>query len=181
MNAKLVILSGPSGVGKDTVINRWTEVNPRVTRVVAYTTRQPRPGEIEGVDYHFVTPERFNQMAENGDFLEFKQVHDYAYATPLTDMEKLLAEGKIAILKIDVQGARAVMPLRPDAISIFILPPDDEELERRLRSRATDDPAVIAKRLKNARDEIAQSHHYQYRIINTDVEETVAELERIVH
>jgi guanylate kinase len=181
MRGKLVILSGPSGVGKDTVIAEWQRANPKVQRVVAYTTRQPRAGEVDGVDYHFVNVEQFQRMADNGDFLEHKEVHGNFYATPLKDLERMLDEGKIAILKIDVQGALSVMDVRKDAITIMLLPPSWDELERRIRSRATDSEEAIHKRLKNARDELALSHHYQHELINSRVDLCVAHLESLVH
>ncbi len=180
MNGKLVILSGPSGVGKDTIIDAWRELNPKVERVVAYTTRSPRPGEVEGLDYRFVSVPDFQTKASNGDFLEFKEVHGNWYATPLTDMETLIQAGKIAILKIDVQGALHAMSLRKDAISIFILPPSMEELEARIRSRGLDDPEVIEKRLINAQDEVALAPKYHHRVVNLDVDLTVSMLERII-
>lgn len=177
---KLVILSGPSGVGKDTVIDAWKQSNPKVKRVVAYTTRSPRPGEENGNDYHFVTVEKFHQLAENDHFLEFKEVHGNWYATPLKDLDDMLAEGLIAILKIDVQGALAAMQIRQDAISIFLLPPSDEELTNRIQGRGTETPEVIQKRLENARNEIAESKKYHHRVVNKEVEQTVAEIERII-
>ena len=180
MSGRLVILSGPSGVGKDTIIDAWREINPKVERVVAYTTRSPRPGEVDGLDYKFVTVPEFRMKADFGEFLEFKQVHGNWYATPLTDMENLLTAGRIAILKIDVQGALHAMTLRKDAISIFILPPSQEELEHRIRGRGTDDEAIIEQRLANAQTEISLASKYQHRIVNLDVEMTVAMLERIV-
>lgn len=180
MNGKLVILSGPSGVGKDTIIDAWRELNPKVERVVAYTTRSPRPGEVGGLDYRFVSVPDFQTKASNGDFLEFKEVHGNWYATPLTDMETLIQAGKIAILKIDVQGALHAMSLRKDAISIFILPPSMEELEARIRSRGLDDPEVIEKRLINAQDEVALAPKYHHRVVNLDVDLTVSMLERII-
>ncbi len=179
MSGKLVILSGPSGVGKDTIIDAWKAQNPRVHRVVAYTTRAPRIGEEDGRDYHFVTVEAFQSMAEQGDFLEFKEVHGNWYATPLKNMDELLKQGQIAILKIDVQGALHAMNLRRDATTVFILPPSMEELESRIRGRGADDHAVIEKRLKNAQDELAVASKYQHRIVNVDVEMTVDMLERI--
>ncbi len=180
MSGRLVILSGPSGVGKDSVLDRWKTADPRVVRVVAYCTRAPRSGEVDGVDYHFVTRQQFMAKAEAGDFLEYKEVHGNLYATPLKDMEALLADGRIAVLKIDVQGALSVMEKRDDAISIFLLAPSAEELERRIRKRGTDDEATIQKRLKNARDEIALSDRYQHRVVNDDLDRAVAEIMEIV-
>jgi guanylate kinase len=177
---KLVILSGPSGVGKDTLIEAWRERNPRVERVVAYTTRAPREGEVDGVDYHFVTVPAFLLMADSGKFLEWKIVHGNYYATPLTDMEQMLADGKIAILKIDVHGAISAMDLRPDAMTIFIQPPSWDELERRIRGRALDEDHVIESRLKNAREEISLADRYQFQIVNQDLARAVDELEKLV-
>jgi guanylate kinase len=176
---RLIILSGPSGVGKDTVIDAWASRNPCVARVVAYTTRGPREGEIDGRDYHFVSVDRFMEHVAAFDFLEYKEVHGNHYATPLSSLEKLLEEGKIAVLKIDVQGALSVMGLRSDAISVFLMPPDVDELERRIRGRGTDDPEVIAKRLKNAHNEISLSGRYDHQIVNDEVERVVDELEAL--
>jgi guanylate kinase len=176
----LVILSGPSGVGKDTVINAWHAKDPRVERVVAYTTRPPRVGEMPGLDYHFISLSEFLRLAEAGAFLEFKEVHGNHYATPLHDMEEMLEAGKIAVLKIDVQGALTAMELRPDAISVFLMPPSSDELERRIRARNLDAPDVILRRLINAREEMALAHHYQHQVVNDAVDEVVKELARIV-
>ena len=180
MSGKLVILSGPSGVGKDTVLDAWMALNPKVQRVVATTTRAAREGEVNGVDYNFISVPEFQRKAEQGDFLEFKEVHGNWYATPLKGMEDLLNAGKIAILKIDVQGAIHAMSLRRDAITIFILPPSMEELESRIRGRGTDDDHIIQKRLQNAHDEIECAPKYQHRIVNVDVDMTVEMLQRIV-
>lgn len=180
MKGKLVILSGPSGVGKDTVLHAWREANPRVVRVIAYTTRCPRTGEVDGVDYHFVSKSAFERLVTQGAFLEYKKVYENYYATPLEDMEALLAAGKIAVLKIDVQGAKDVMRLRPDAITIFLLPPSIEELEERIRSRASDTNEEIQTRLASAKAELSESHLYQHSVVNDEINRAVSELERIV-
>ncbi|CAN5699744.1 guanylate kinase [soil metagenome] len=180
MPGRLVVLSGPSGVGKDTVLDAWIARNPRVRRVVTYTTRSPRAGEVHGVDYAFVDRERFLEHVAAGDFLEHKEVHGNHYASPLRDTEALLAEGCIAVLKIDVQGALAVMPLRPDAVTVFLLPPDSDELARRIRERGTESAEEVVKRLRNAEGEIALAGEYAHRIVNQDVVEVVDELERLV-
>jgi len=177
---RLLIISGPSGVGKDTVINRWIESNPRVERVISATTRLPREGEVAGVDYHFLSVPDFEAMVGRHELLEHKFVFGKWYGTPLKQLEAGLAAGKLMILKIDVQGAIEVMPLRPDATSIFILPPSHEELERRLRDRSTDSAAQIEERLAKAAKEIELAGHYQYQVVNADVEATVREFERIV-
>lgn len=175
----LVVLSGPSGVGKDTVLDAWRDRNPKVVRVVAYTTRKPRPGEVDGVDYHFVTRAAFDELARAGAFLEHKEVFGNGYATPLRDMEALLAAGKIAVLKIDVQGAATAMELRPDAIAIFLLPPSIEELDRRITARGADHPEDIARRLAEAHAEIAASEQYHHRIVNDDIRVVVDQLEAL--
>ncbi|RYG24626.1 guanylate kinase [bacterium] len=176
MTGRLVILSGPSGVGKDTVIDAWKARDPRVTRVIAYTTRAPRAGEKDGVDYHFVSVDQFLECANAGEFLEAKEVHGHHYATPLKDMNALLEAGKVAVLKIDVQGALTAMALRPDATSVFLLPPDGHELARRLRDRGTDDEDTIARRLENAKAELALAERYQHRIVNDSVDAVVEKL-----
>ena len=178
---KLVILSGPSGVGKDTVLDAWIVSNPKVKRVVTYTTRSPRSTEVNGNDYHFVTLDQFQEFARNGHFLEFKEVHGNWYASPLKDLDEMLSQGLIPVLKIDVQGALSAMKLRPDATTIFILPPSEQELESRILGRGTETPEAISTRLENARKEIALSQHYQHKLVNTCVEQTVAALEEIVN
>src|SRR5579871_3435551 len=147
MPGRLVILSGPSGVGKDTILDVWIKRSPKVERVVAYTTRPMRPQEKDGIDYKFVTRERFRDLISLGAFLEYKEVFGNLYGTPLLETDEMLAADKVAVLKIDVQGALTVMGLRDDAISVFLMPPSFSELERRIRSRATDAPEVIARRL----------------------------------
>ncbi len=175
-----MILSGPSGVGKDTVIDAWKARDPRVARVVAYTTRPARLHERDGVDYRFVSIDEFLKHVKAGDFLEYKEVHGNHYATPLADVEAMLAEGQVAILKIDVQGALTVIPLRQDAISVFLLPPDSGELERRLGARGTETESQVKRRMLNAMEEIAMADRYQHRIVNDEVARVVDELERIV-
>lgn len=180
MSGRIVILSGPSGVGKDTVLAAWNARNPQVRRVVATTTRAPRTGEQNGVDYTFVSRERFVELADAGAFLEWKEVHGNLYATPLDALERMLAEGLVAILKIDVQGALTAMEKRPDAVSIFLMPPSMEELERRIRSRATDSEETIQVRLANAREEIEVGRRYHHRVVNDDVERCVDRLEALL-
>ena len=180
MAGRLVILSGPSGVGKDTVLDEWTAQDPRVRRVVAYTTRSRREGERDGVDYHFVSPGRFREMIGEGAFLEHKEVFGNLYGTPIRDMEKMLESGLVAVLKIDVQGALTAMKRRPDALTVFLMPPSQEELERRLRDRDSDPPEVIQRRLRTARDEMALSNRYRHVLVNWDVDEVVSALAALI-
>ncbi|HVT12507.1 MAG TPA: guanylate kinase [Fimbriimonadaceae bacterium] len=180
MSGHLVILSGPSGVGKDTVLDAWAKQNPRVQRVVAYTTRPKRATEVEGVDYKFVSVNQFRELIAGGAFLEFKEVFGNLYGTPLLETEEMLAAGKVAVLKIDVQGALTVMKLREDAVTVFLMPPSFEELERRIRERATDAAEVIERRLRTARDEIALAPEYRHVIVNRKVEEVVETLDALV-
>lgn len=180
MSGQLVILSGPSGVGKDTVLSAWVSEDPRVERVVAYTTRQPRVSEVDGLDYHFIDEVSFTARAERGAFLEWMRVHDFGYATPLDDMDELLEQGKIAVLKIDVQGALRVMDLRREVLSIFLLPPSWEALEARIRGRGMDTEERILRRLEGARNELEVAPKYQHRVVNDDVADAVAEIRAIV-
>jgi len=172
----LVIVSGPSAVGKDTVLERWMQTDDRVCRVVTYTTRAPRAGEVDGSDYHFVSRAEFEKMAGEGAFLEAKEVHGNLYGSPVRETDAAIADGKIAVLKIDVQGALDVMRKRTDTASVFILPPSVEELERRMRARALDSEDDIQTRLKNALWELGQAPAYRFRIVNDALESAVAEL-----
>lgn len=180
MTGKVVIVSGPSGVGKDTVIDAWAARDPRVERVVSVTTRSPRDGEVDGEDYHFVDHGEFNLMVERDEFLEHKLVHGEQYGTPRKGVAASLERGNYAILKIDVQGAETVMRVAPEVVSIFILPPSVEELERRLRNRGTESDEKVAVRLRNAIDEIGRSKNYHYKVVNDDVERCVDEIKEIL-
>jgi guanylate kinase len=180
MRGRLVILSGPSGVGKDTVLPQWAMLNPLVERVVATTTRPPRAGEVDGVDYDFVSENEFQGRVTLGEFLEHKLVHGHYYGTPVKSVQRLLDAGKIAVLKIDVQGAAEVMAKRPDAVGVFLLPPNMKVLEQRIRQRATDDEATILVRLANAAEEIELADRYTYQVVNGDLGRAVREIDRLV-
>jgi guanylate kinase len=175
-----IIISGPSGVGKDTIIDRWRELDQSVERVVAFTTRPPRPGEVDGQSYFFVTSSTFKSLADAGHFLEYKEVHGNFYATPLKNLKEMIRQGKKAILKIDVQGALQVINEHPEFLTIFLLPPSQEELINRLESRGTEDPDKRAERIKNAEFELAQAPKYKYQVINENVEECVKHISEIV-
>ena len=177
---RIVIISVPSGVGKDTIIDAWKKSNPLVERVVTYTTRQPRDGEVDGVDYHFVKKDTFFKMAKQGEFLEHKEVHDNHYGTPVMGVTEIVNAGKIAVLKIDIQGALTLMPKINGLISIFLMPPSMEELERRLKLRDTESASQIRTRIRNAKKEIAASVHYTATVVNDKVDRAVNEIEKLV-
>lgn len=176
---KLVIISGPSGAGKSTVVRRLLDVCPLPLKLsVSATTRSPRPGELDGHDYHFLTRDQFRQRQANGEFLEFKEVFgagDY-YGTLRSETASGLAEGKWVVLEIDVQGAQTVVQEHPQAITIFLHPGSMTELERRLRDRGTDSESAIQRRLEVARGEMALMGRYRYEVVNDTVERAVSEI-----
>jgi guanylate kinase len=179
--APLIILSGPSASGKTTLVERVLREDPhRLCVSVSATTRPRRPGEIDGVHYHFWTAERFEQGIAAGEFLEYAQVHGrHYYGTVRREVDEQLAKGRGVILVIDVQGAAKVRALRPDTVSVFLRAPSLEEYERRLALRG-DDPASIAVRLKTARDELARIGEYQYVIVNDDLDRAVADFRGVI-
>lgn len=179
---RLVVISGPSGVGKTTVVGRLYSLCPRLVASVSATTRSPRPGEVDGRDYHFLSPEEFARRRQAGEFLECCEVfgRGYWYGTLKSEVTPRLAEGKWVVLEIDVHGALAVLQQYPTALTIFIAPDSAEELERRLRGRKTDSEEAIQRRLEVARREIAQADQYQHRVVNRTVDEAVREICRIL-
>ncbi len=176
---KLIILSGPSGAGKSTVVRHLlTDCSLPIALSVSATTRHPRAGEVDGRDYHFVSREQFEQMKSAGEFLEYKEVFGRGdwYGTIAAEVDRGLNSGKWMILEIDVQGALAVMQLRSDTISFFVHPGSLDELAIRLRRRGTDTEEAIGRRLEVAAEELQALKHYQYEIINREVEQSVAEI-----
>ena len=176
---KLIILSGPSGAGKSTVVRHLlTDCSLPIVLSASATTRQPRVGEMDGKDYHFVSLEQFERMRVAGEFLEYKEVFGRGdwYGTVSAEVDRGLNSGKWVILEIDVQGALAVMQLRTDTISFFVHPGSLEELAIRLRRRGTDSKDAIRRRLEVAAEELQALKHYQYEIINREVELSVAEI-----
>lgn len=176
----IVVLSGPSGVGKDTLISSWLKMNRSLRRIVTFTTRKPRPDERMGVDYHFVSSEEFQQRDNRNGFLESKQVHGNRYGTPLDDIEGYLESGIDALLKIDVQGAFEVKQKRPETVMLFVQPPSFATLEERLRKRGTDTPEEISRRLDTAKKEMAVIHDYDYLVTNDEVDRAVRQLQAIL-
>ncbi len=183
-NGKLLVFSGPSGAGKTTVLRRVLERCGRPLAVsVSATTRPPRPGECDGVDYHFLSDDEFHARRRRGDFLECFQVFGagHWYGTLKCEVDAALAAGKWVVLEIDVQGALAVMDRHPEAMSFFIRPGSTEELERRLRGRATEDEDAVRRRLARAREEIALAGRYRFQIRNDRVDRAVDEICNILN
>ncbi len=176
----LFIVSAPSGAGKTTISNRALREISGLEMSISCTTRVPRSGEVAGRDYHFLSPSEFNRMREQEEFAEWAQVHDFLYGTPRKAIENALAEGRDMLLDIDVQGARQLKQRYVEAVAVFVLPPSEEELERRLRGRGTDSEAVIRRRLTRARTEMDEYRAYDYYVINRDVDESVRLLAAIV-
>jgi len=171
----LVIVSSPSGAGKTTLTRRLLGEFPSLTFSVSYTTRPIRPGERDGVDYHFVDANTFERMVSHGEFAEHAEVHGNRYGTARAPVEAALASGRDVIFDVDWQGGRALSRQWPeDCLKIFILPPDLTQLEQRLRNRATDEPAVIERRLQKALEELQHWDEYQFLIVNDDVERAYA-------
>lgn len=176
----LIIFSGPSGCGKGTVLSRLLAECTDTVLSVSATTRPPRPGDIDGVQYFFRTREEFEQMIAANELLEYAEYSGNYYGTPAPYVEECLAAGKNVILEIEVQGALKVMQTCPDHVSIFVGVPSIEELERRLRGRGTEEETVIQRRMAAARQELATAEKYQYLVINDDVDKTVLHLQAIL-
>lgn len=176
----LFVISGPSGAGKGTLISLLTQRYPDTWVSVSATTRAPRPGEVDGVDYHFLSEEEFEQILEEGGFLEQALVHGKHYGTLKRYVDEHMARGEQVILEVDVQGARQVKTIMPDAHYIFIEPPSIEELERRLRGRNTETEEQINKRLDTALLELSAKMEYDVQLVNEDLEETYQKLEAYI-
>jgi guanylate kinase len=176
----LFVITAPSGAGKTSLIEALMREDPSLKLSISYTTRAPRPGEKNGVDYHFVDDATFLAMRGRSEFLESAEVHGYRYGTSKPVIADALARGDDLILEIDWQGARQVRSIYPGCVGIFILPPSVQELERRMRSRAQDSDAVIRCRLDNAREELVHAGEFEYRIINKDFETARRELAEII-
>ncbi len=177
---KLFVITAPSGAGKTSLIEAVMREDPSLKISVSYTTRPPRPGERNGVDYHFIDDATFLAMKNRGEFLESAEVHGYRYGTSKKVILDAVKRGEDLILEIDWQGARQVRELYPDCVGIFILPPSIEELERRMRARGQDADAVIRRRVENAREELLHAGEFKYAIINKDFDTARRQLAEII-
>jgi guanylate kinase len=177
---RLYVVAAPSGAGKTSLVKALMEREPRMHFSVSYTTRAARPNEVEGRDYHFVTRDRFEEMAARGEFLEHARVYDNFYGTGLAKVQSELRDGQLLLLEIDWQGARQVRARLPAARSIFILPPTRRALEERLRARSTDSEAVIERRIRDAAQDLAHWTEFDYVVVNDQFERAVADLLAVV-
>lgn len=176
----LFVISAPSGTGKTSLCKEIVDIFPSLRHSVSYTTRPMRAGETDGVDYHFVSPQVFATMVAAGAFAEWAEVHGNCYGTALSSLEQCRVDGTDLLLDIDCQGAAQLKASCARAVFIFILPPSLEELERRLRGRNTDSPEVIARRIRNAGDELRQAHWYDYLVVNDDFSQAREALRAII-
>ncbi len=177
--ARLFVLTAPSGAGKTTLVKGMVERNPDLKFSISYTTRVKRPNEVEGKDYCFVSEADFKDLKTDGELLESALVFDNYYGTSRSQVEGHLADGHHVMLEIDWQGAQQVRESKPDCVTIFILPPSRDELERRLRDRKTDSDAVIERRLNDALGDMSHWEEFDYVIINDDLDLAVSELESV--
>src|SRR5258707_9850389 len=177
---RLYVVSAPSGAGKTSLVKALMEIEPRIRFSVSYTTRKPRPNEIPGRDYHFVSAERFREMIANDEFLEHARVFDNCYGTGVRTVQEALLNGEELLLEIDWQGARQVRARIPEACSIFILPPSRHALELRLKGRSTDSDQVIQRRLRDAAEDLGHWSEFDYVVINDRFEQAIEDLQAIV-
>lgn len=175
---RVVVLSGPSAVGKSSVVRCLRERIPNLMFSVSATTREPRPGEVDGVDYHFVTPARFQQLIDAGALLEWADIHGglHRSGTPADPVRAATRSGLPVLIEVDLAGARAVKRAMPEALSVFLAPPSWEDLEARLRARGTETPAVMRRRLDTARVEMAAQKDFDVVVVNSRLESACAEL-----
>ena len=176
----LLVVSGPSGAGKGTLVERLVAERPDCVFSISSTTRPRRDGEQDGVQYEFVSHEEFERRRAASHFLEWAEVHGHLYGTPVRFVDEQVKAGRVVVLDVDVQGGASVRRARPDAVSVFIYPPSIDALRQRLRKRATDADDVVERRLGNAPGELAQYLEYQYLVMNDELEQAVAKLVAIV-
>jgi len=175
-DSRLIVLSGPSGVGKGSVVTLLRDRYPSVWLSVSVTTRKPRPDEIDGLHYHFVDRPTYDKMVADGELLEWAEYAGNCYGTPRAPVQRRLAEGKPALLEIDLQGARQVRAAMPESLLVFLAPPSWDELKRRLIGRGTEDPETIRRRLELAQAELAAEPEFDHTIVNHSVQQATEEL-----
>ena len=180
MTGTLYIVAAPSGAGKSSLVNALLEREHDIVLSVSHTTRPPRPGDVDGQHYHFVNRGLFERLVADGAFIEHAEVFGNFYGTSRAAVEPLLAAGRDVLLEIDWQGARQVRRTYPECVSVFILPPSREELERRLRTRAADSAKTIARRLDESREEISHAGDFDYIVVNDEFADALADLRAIV-
>lgn len=179
-NGRLIVLTGPSGVGKGTLLKKLLQRHPDIYLSVSATTRNPRPGEEHGQHYYFVTSEKFQEMVDRGELLEWAEFAGNRYGTPRRPVEEKIQQGKWVILEIELEGARQIRETFPDALRIFVLPPSLQELEQRIRNRGQDSDEAIARRLAHARNEIDAADEFDVRVVNDNLEAALNRIEIIL-
>ena len=180
MTGSLFVITAPSGAGKSSLIEALLREDARLRLSVSYTTRAPRPGEVDGQHYYFISLPQFERMLEAGEFLESAEVHGNRYGTSQAVIREALARGQDLVLEIDWQGAQQVRKLYPECVGVFILPPSVAELERRMRARGQDSDEVIRRRLASAEEEISHAPEFNYAIMNKDFETAKQDLQAII-
>jgi guanylate kinase len=177
---KLIVLTGPSGVGKGTLLRSLLQRHPELYYSVSATTRSPRPGEVDGKDYYFISRSKFEQLVAAGKFLEWAEFAGNYYGTPSEPVIDQICSGKLVVLEIELEGARQIRHSFPSALSIFILPPSFNELEKRIRSRGQDSQEAIARRLQRAQEEINAANEFDIQIVNDDFETALNSIEAVL-
>ena len=177
---KPIVITGPSGVGKGTIVRSLLQRHPELCLSISTTTRNPRPGEVEGIDYYFTSRDAFESAIARSEFLEWTQYAGNYYGTPKTKVKELLEQGKLVLLEIELLGARAIAETFPDARRIFILPPSLAQLEARLRKRGKDSESAIEKRLIRAKEEIAAKDEFEIQIVNDNLAQAITEIEQVI-
>jgi len=181
MKGKLIVISAPSGTGKTTVIKNLLASHPNFVLSVSYTTRELRPSEKDGVDYHFVADKKFKEMINKGEMVEWAMVHGNYYGTPATPLKKWMGEGLIVVLDVDTVGAKNIKKMFPEAVLIFLLPPTGGELEKRLLKRGENKNEDLKVRIKNAKKEMKEKDRYDYQVVNNNLADAIKEIEKIIN
>ena len=179
-SGKLIVITGPSGVGKGTIVRSLVQEYSQLHLSVSATTRKPRPGEVDSRDYYFLSREEFESAIADGEFLEWAEYAGNYYGTPKTKVQDLIDSGKLVLLEIELVGARIISEIFPDALRIFLLPPSIEELEARIRKRGKDSESDIEKRLLRAKEEIAASKEFDIRIVNEDLVTAIQDVTQVI-